>query len=485
MILAIDIGEDRNSYGFSLIIRSIEESFGKIITYCSSKDYNKINIDDYPIVLCSFMFVQNYLDFLPTLRKLKVNFNPNKRSQFVIVGGAPISENPEPIADFFDIALIGESENSIIKTIKLIIKNNLNKEDALKDIYENVLSAYIPKFYKFEYEENFVKSYEGRQVEYQREDVNKSFYILNDYYRNKKDSYVKEYQFEYHRGCKRKCKFCSYAYLSNPYREINKDLIRNRIEEIYLRDKKPENKIIGIETSLFHLDIEILKLLKILDKLPNYSSACLSDLWTDKGLEIFNFMQNNSQVYMRYGIEGFSERERKLINKPIKNSHIYNLPMLLNKGTHLKFFMIVGLPTQTVEDIKEFEETLYKMSKGLNNYTKIDIFKTALNYKLNTGLNEYVKDYPQEIITYLEKRFRKKYNRLEVEIFKPQTKDYFREVNILSLAGRQLGNVLLEISDKKYNRQTFLKLCDEKIEVEKLFYPYPKDKKFYNCFITY
>jgi len=486
MILAIDIGGDRLSYGYNLIIESIRKKYGDIIQYVSNKDLHKININDYPIVLCGFMFIQNYIDYLPTLKKLKLEYDSENRDQIIIVGGAPISENPEPIAPYFDIGVIGEGEFVILDILEIIFRNNLNKDLSLQEIYSDIDCAYIPKYYKFEYDkQEKVKSYEGKTVNIRREDPNKSFSLYNLYSRNNVKNLNTEYQFEYHRGCKRHCKFCSYSYLQTPYREATKNKIISKIEQIIKKDQKASTKVIPIQTSLFHMDIDILRYLKTLDKLPNYSSACLADLWTEKGLEIFEFIQSNSQTYMRYGIEGFSEKDRKTVGKPIPNNMIINLPAVMDRGTKIKFFMIVGIPGQTIEDVQEFEETMNRLSKNLNYYLSIDLFKTALNFKLNTGLNHYPKLYNVDVIKYLETRMRRKYGKLQLKVFKPQTEDYFKEVNLLSLANRKMANVLLEMAKGSYNRNKFIELSEKEINVDSLFLPYDKNELLPNCFIDY
>ena len=475
MILAVDVGGDRQSYGFMLVLNSLKQQYGEIVQYCSNKDLTSVNVSQYPIILFSFMFVENYLHFASIMRKLKLEFDPNKRKQFIIVGGSPISENPEPIADFIDIAVIGEGEWAIRDIVKIIFQCRLEKTLALEQIYEEVDCAYVPKFYAPKYNsDERVISDTGRKVILRNEDPNRAIELPGKYTRGKKgENQLVEYSLEYHRGCRRRCTFCSYSHLQGRYREVEKECLIREINAIQKFDVTAANKIILIQTNLFHIDFEIIELLKLYDKLPNYSSACFADLYVKKYHPILDFI-NRTQMYLRFGIEDFTEEGRQRLKKPIPDWMLVNLPVLFHtRGHHFKFFFISSLPWQTIEDIQHFETVMEELSKKLTYYTTIDCFVTVLNYKLNCELVQYEKKFNAAVEEYLATKMRRKYGKLTLKIFKNQGESAFLETNILSLGNRKVGQVLVGCeTDKKYTRKKFLSLSEKNMSISGLLKAY-------------
>ena len=487
MILAVDIGGDRRSYGFSLIMNNVKAKYG-IIDYVPNKELSKIDVSRYPIILYCFMFVENYLHLIPSMKKMGLELDASKRPQIIIAGGSPISENPEPIADFIDVAIIGEGEWAIIEVIDIIIKHKGEKTSSLHEIYETVDCAYVPCFYSPRYNDRErVISDTGRIVPIRREDPSKTINIPGFYTRKKKgENRLVEYSVEYHRGCKRKCKFCSYSHLQSPYREIDKDVLQKQIDEIIAKDRIPDNKIILLQTNLFHVNLDVLQMLKVYDKLPNYSSACYADMFSRRGRKILKFIQSSGNMYMRFGIEDFTEEGRARIGKPAPDWMLINLPFLFSdRGYTIKFFFISSLPWQTVEQIHQFESVMLEMSKKLSYYITIDCFVTVLNYKLNTDLLEYEKKFNKEVYKYLKHGIRRRYGKLQLKIYKNQDEWGFLETNILSLGNRKIGKVLVDISSKRYDRKTFVDKAYRVSNIDGLLLPYKKDEKLPNWYIDY
>lgn len=490
MILAIDIGGDRLSYGFQLIINSIIAKYGNIVEYCSNNKLNSINISQYPIFLFSFMFVENYLHLIPVLKKTGIKLYAKDRMQIIIAGGSPISENPEPIADFLDICVIGEGEWVVLDILQILFKHKLNKDSALAEIYNDIDCAYVPKHYNPLYNsDERVISDVGRKVQTRREDINKAFDISGFYTRKGRGATrITEYSIEYHRGCKRKCKFCSYGHLQAPYREANHNLVRDKVEKVYQHDKALGNKVVYLQTNLFHVNIKMLELLKFYDKLNNYCSACIADMYTEKGNEILKYLsKHHNNIYLRFGIEDFTEEGRIKGGKPITDNQLINLPFFLDdRGRHIKFFFISSLPWQRVEDIHSFEVVMDKMSQRLSNYIVIECFITVLNYKLSAGLLSYNKRYNHEVNNYLTNGFKRNYGggKLKLIICKNASEESFLITNLLSLANRKMAKVLIECSNN-YSRSNFINICAKNMNINGLLRKYIDTDKLPNWYIKY
>jgi len=490
MILAVDIGGDRKSYGFQLVLNSITQRFGQIVDYCSNDNLGNVDMSSYYVILFSFMFVENYIHFIPTMKKLGLNYYPEGRKQIIIAGGSPISENPEPIAEFLDICVIGEGEWAIIDILEILFRHKCKRDTALQDVYDSIDCAYVPKFYNPTYDSNErVSSCEGRRVQIRREDPNKAFQIPAFYTRRGRGaSRLKEYAIEYHRGCKRRCRFCSFSYLQAPYREVDKTLLFPEIERIALYDRHAGNKIVMLQTNLFHMDYQTLSLLKFHNKMPDYSSACLADMFDPKNKEILSFLSgHHKHIFLRFGIEDFTEEGRRLGGKPIPDEYLLNLPYFLdNRGRHLKFFFISSLPWQTVGGIQHFEAIMDKMAQKLHNYIFIECYTTTLNYKLSAGLLNYPKIYMNDVQEYLAYKFKTVYGggKLKLKIYKNADELSFYEINFLSLGNRKIGKILIDLCDN-YSRRSFVDACGKGVDVSGLLLPYTTCERLPNWFIDY
>lgn len=487
MILAIDVGGDRKSYGFELVQNSIRARYGDIVRYISNRDLETVYINGARVILLGFMFVENYLHIAKVFKKLELPlWAKDREGVIVIAGGPPISENPEPIAEFIDIGVIGEGEWAILEILEIIFRHQ-GEKSALAEIYEKIDCAYVPSFYQPEYDsDERVKSCSGRHVPIRREDPTCAVEIPGLYIREQRgaNKYL-EYSIEYHRGCKRRCRFCSYGYLQAPYREVNRVTYYRKVEELARYDSTLANKIISIQTNIFHFDLNVIKFLKALDKLPSYSSACFADMFSESGREIISFLESHGNIYFRFGIEDFTEEGRKKLGKHIPNWMIENLPVLFpEKGNTFKFFFITSLPWQTVGDIQEFEGTLNKMASKVSHYYTIDCFFTLLNYKLSAGMLEYKKEFKPDIAEYLSNSFPRRYGKLTLKVFKNQDELAFLEINLLSLGNRKLAPVL-EKTGTGYSRELFVQEATKVLNTTGLLAPYTDDRLLPNWFIDY
>jgi hypothetical protein len=426
MIAAIDIGGDRKSYGFELVLNSIRVKYGDVVTYIPNKSIGKTDFLAFPIVLCSFMFVDNFFDFLPTLKKAKIEPLAEKRGlPWIIAGGSSITENPLPIADFIDVAILGEGEGVILDVLKIIFSHRGEKNIEVLCEIASVDCAFVSAI------EDTAQEKRPRQ-----EDINRAISIPGYYTRPRiENKSFLEYSIEYHRGCKRKCKFCSYAHLQNPYREMNHDILHKKIIEISKYDPCRNNSIVLIQTNIFHIDLDTLKLIDSLGMLPCYSSACIADVFTPHGHDVLEFLGRRKQkIYLRFGVEDFTEEGRAKLGKPVSDEQLQQLPKMLPNGD-FKLFFISHIPWQEVSHIQHFESILEKMSQNIISEVNIDMFVTILNCKKNTYFNKYA-EFKEDIYNYLNDKFRRRYGKLKIGVFKNQGREAFEKINRISLGDR-------------------------------------------------
>jgi len=287
----------------------------------------------------------------------------------------------------------------------------------------------------------------------------------------------KEYLVEYHRGCSRKCAFCSYAYFQHPFRKAKTENVIAAIDNIVRNDSDEKNKIILTQTNSHHLPIDLIEYLFFMKRMPHYSSCVFRSMLDDwEKTELWK----NNHVYFRFGIEGFSERERGLWGKPITDNELLMLPsMFPEKGHKFKFFFISHLPTQTVNDVQEFLRVCEQMSGLTNNFITIDAFVTMLQFKYATPMVFFEKKFNSDVWYFLQQNAVFKTGKIKVIFAKNEDEDKFYLRNFLSLANRKAGTVLEHGKEIKKERTSWRKYAENAgINIPAVFGEYSPDKTY-------
>lgn len=476
VIYAIDLINEQMTLGYRLILNSIEE-IGIPVIYVPNSEIEQHDYSNAIAVIFSFMFFDNYLDVAETFRRMKLPlYSRDRNFPICIAGGEPVSDNPEPVVDFFDIFCIGEGEDWIKEAVEIILDEH-EKTKILKRIYEEVPGSYVPCFYKIQYEKNeTVASIDGKNVVARKGDINLSVSNKIKHTRNCKATNSfnitqKEYLIEYHRGCSRKCAFCSYAHFQHPYRKAKSELVFQAIDDVVKNDSDEKNKIVLTQTNSHHLPVDLIEYLFFLKRMPHYSSCVFRSMLDDwEKTEIWK----NNHVYFRFGIEGFSERERNLWGKPISDNELLMLPsMFPEKGHKFKFFFISHLPSQIVADVQSFLAVCEKMSQLTNNFITIDAYVTMLQFKYATPMAYFKKEFNSDVWYYLKENSIFSTRKLKVIFSKNEDEDKFYLRNFLSLANRKAASVLEKGKEIKKDRKIWRDYAENSgINIDAVFSEY-------------
>ena len=486
MILAVDVGGDRRAYGFELVLNSVRKRYGDIVRYVSNADLGQVEASSCRVLLLSYMFTTNLLHTASVFRKLGLLLWAKERVRpIVIAGGPPVSENPEPIAPFIDIGVIGEGEWAILDILDILFASRCDKS-ALAEVYERVDCAYVPRFYAPAYDaDERTTSHGGRVVSIRREDPTRAYDIGGLYTRKQRHNEYLEYSIEWHRGCKRRCMFCSYTHLQAPYREVDHAVFHERLAAIARRDPAPRSKVVAIQTNLFHLDLDTVRLLKLYDKLPPYSSACYVDMFSRRGRELLSFVRAAGNMYLRFGIEDFTEAGRARLGKPVPDRMLAMLPALFpGHGRTVKLFFISHLPWQEAAHVDALEDVFGRMADKATYYYTIDMFVTILSSKPSTPMVLYPKRYKPDLTRRI-RRIRYRRGKLTVKVRKNQSEDAFYEVNVLALANRRLASALAQLATGVVSRKRFLTLANQAVNINALMQSCSDSALLPNGFIDY
>lgn len=400
---------------------------------CTDTSKTKFMIKDIDLIGFSFSFDLDFLNIFKMLDKYKIPLKSSDRdeSQPLIFGGGPVlSSNPEPFSEFFDFIIIGDGERVNVKAIE-ICKSHQDKPKAevLKKL-ASIEGIYVPSLFSQEKKKIQKISCELPQCVSTPILSEKSFF---------KNTYIMEIA----RGCSNRCGFCLASYLNLPSRFVEYEKI-----------------IESIDLGLQHTD-KLALLGALISAHPQFEQIC--DY-------IYNKLQNNSNIelsvsslradaiqpnvvktlvacgqkHSTIAIEAGSDRLRKVINKNLTEVQILKTVDVAEENglKGLKIYAMIGLPTETQEDLKELVELVKKIKqlhKGFSLGFSFSTFVPKPHTPFQWCGREDIKTLENKQ-NYLKKEFHK----LGVKAnFSSPKWDYYQA--LLSRGGRELGDYVLKV----------------------------------------
>ena len=316
----------------------------------------------------SYTNILNILDLskIPLLSKDRTDEDP-----FVLAGG-PCAYNPEPIADFIDFFIIGEGEEVTIEILQVYKEHkegNWNREEFLKSIAK-IQGVYVPKFYDIVYKEDGTIKERITLIEGVPSKIDKRMIKdLDSMFSPEKmivpfiETVHDRVSMEIFRGCTHGCRFCQAGMIYRPIREKSVDKI------VELADKLVEST--GYEnvslSSLSSCDYSELYLLitRLMEKFEEKKvGVSLPSLRLDSfSIDILKEIEKVRKSGLTFAPEAGSQRLRDVINKGITEEDLVNtVSYVFKEGwSTIKLYFMVGLPTETDEDVMGIKDLAYKV----------------------------------------------------------------------------------------------------------------------------
>ena len=323
-------------------------------------------VRDFDFLGITIQFEMCYTNILQILDLSQIPLHAADRTEEdpIVIGGGPCAYNPEPLAEFFDIFYIGEGEtvyDELLDTYKEWKTSGGSRRDFLRQA-ARIEGLYVPQFYDASYHtDGTIKSFtpnEPAAPEKVRKqvvmEVSDAPYPMNPvvpFIKVTQDRVVLEIQ----RGCIRGCRFCQAGMLYRPTRERNVERLKEYARTMLKNTGHEEISLSSLSSSDYSELNELVTFLidEFKDKGINIS---LPSLRIDAfSLDVMSKVQDVRKSSLTFAPEAGSQRMRNVINKGLTEEDILTGAGQAFEGgwTKVKLYFMLGLPTETEEDMKE------------------------------------------------------------------------------------------------------------------------------------
>ncbi len=280
----------------------------------------------------------------------------------LVVAGGPAITNPEPMASFLDVVFVGDGELTAPKLLEVLRKAKLegwNKSRLLDAILAEIPGAYVPSVYSFEYEGDRLVRIDGPRVKAVRV-PRKEIYVPKRMLVPNVEGVQERATVEVFRGCTRGCRYCHAGQYYRPVREQPPDLVTDVLFEIVRNTGFVEAGLLSLSTMDYSAIRQLVEMV-LAGSEEFYVRFTLPSLRVESLFEdVLDRLDPRRSLTFTIAPEVGSDRLRRVINKGFANSHVIAaIRRLAEMGWNkFKFYFMVGLPTETEEDVRAIGELL-------------------------------------------------------------------------------------------------------------------------------
>ncbi|WP_313568610.1 TIGR03960 family B12-binding radical SAM protein [Acetoanaerobium noterae] len=345
-------------------------------------------LHEFDFIGFTLQYELSYTNILNIMQLGKIPLRSSDRDENfpIVMMGGPCAYNPEPLADFADMILLGEGEEIMQEIMELYKKHkkaNYSKKEFLLEAAKCIEGVYVPAFYSVSYnDDNTIKTVSPLHADIPSKikkriikDMDSAFYPENLLVPNIEIVHGR-IMLEIFRGCTRGCRFCQAGMIYRPIREKSIEKLLELADKIFKATGYEEMSLSSLSSSDYS------KLGELLDELnekhsSNMTSISLPSLRLDNfSVEMAEKVQKVKKSGLTFAPEAGTQRLRDVINKGVTNEDLMETAhkAFSNGWNRIKLYYMIGLPTETYEDL----DGIVKMG-----YDTLNVHKTINNGKIH------------------------------------------------------------------------------------------------------
>lgn len=331
-------------------------------------------LTDFSLVLGSVSFEEDYprlvallaaggVEPVAAFRAAKVGpGNP-----LVILGGVAVFMNPEPLSSFADLMVIGEAEPvlaELVQSISALLAGDASRQDIVRHAAGTIAGCYAPSLYSFRFAPDgrvlAIAHEPGAPARVRRTVVTAVAAAAHSQLLSP-EAELGMFMTELGRGCSRGCRFCAAGFIYRPPRLWSEDQVLDGLRA------RPEGFArIGL------LGMEMAEA-RVLDRIADYlaENSCqlsFSSLRADRiSGRLLELLAASRLKSVAIAPDGASQRLRRVINKGLDEDVLIGAGVSLVQAgiVNLKLYLMIGLPTETNEDLAEFSDLVRRLQREI------------------------------------------------------------------------------------------------------------------------
>ena len=422
---------------------------------------SKRPVSQFDILGISLQYELQYTNVLTMLDLAGIPIYAKDRGEkdTLVIAGGPLVFNPEPMAAFFDAVVLGDGEEVAVEIAECIRNSKLEKmsrQETLKALAQ-LDGVYVPSLYEIQTSESGELSgvipvdsdvpaiVEARILE----SLDSNNYPLKPLVPQIEVTHDR-FSLEIMRGCTRGCRFCQAGMIYRPLRARSVDDLMEQTRTVLSETGYDEISLVSLSSSDYPCLLELMKQLQVLVQGKHVSVSFPSLRPETFTPEVADFAAGLRKSGLTLAPEAGSQRLRDVINKNNTEEDLLNAARIaFERGwNRIKLYFMIGLPTETMEDIEAIVELVGKVVRLGKEFGRKEIAvsispfspksHTPFQWERQNSIEEF-----REKVKVLSQKI--KWKSVKLNWRDPQVS---RLEGIIGLSGREVAEVIYKVWEK-------------------------------------